>query len=110
MPANKDNDVNITSLTGTVRNVEKILTAQGFLLEVDVSIYKRAKFGPKHSTIRVVLFDDLAAQHEADMIEGQRVFVNGELDETKFFKNESTLREIRIAARFVKILGPAVPA
>lgn len=108
MSANKDNDVNITSLTGTVVHVEKVLTVEGFLLEVDVSIRKQAKFGPKLSSIKVVLFDDLAIAHEPDLFEGQRVFVNGELDETAFVKGGLKRREIRIVGRFVKTLGQAV--
>jgi hypothetical protein len=110
MPANKENDVNITSLTGTVLHVGKILTAETFLLEIDVSIYKQTRMGPKLSTIKVVLFDTLAADHEADIVKGQRLFVSGEIDETAFYRDRSTLREFRVVGRFVKIIGPAVSA
>jgi hypothetical protein len=101
-------DLNNLSLTGKVWGpVEKAITTEGCLMCFTLTVSKilKGSGAVKLSNFKVVLFDGLAAKNEDGIFDGQTVLVQGELDETKYFKGGKTNREIRVVGRFVKILG-----
>jgi single-stranded DNA-binding protein len=104
-------DLNSVNLSGRIYgDVEKQESAGGgcvlsFILTV--SKYIKGSTGLKLSNFKVVLFDGLAVKHEARLFPGQGVGISGELDQTKFFGGGQSNNEVRVLARFVKILGPA---